>query len=216
MKTKVKEDRATVEKVNNIVISPKDKNKLNTQIVISSLQQKAKPLFAKLKKITSIKTAAEFDEAARQAKLLKLLGKEAEKERDSIVKPMWKGVKEGVAKIDTHFKPFKMEIQNAVTNIDLLMSIYLQNAEKKQKQLDAKFESTTMKVSTYAKKASELQVTSTKAGAVIRRVWEAEVEDVKKVPREYMVPDMDKIVEACKQGKKIPGIKWEQKKKISI
>jgi hypothetical protein len=199
-------------------IPPKDKKSVSTAVVVASAEQQAKPLFTRLKKILSnkIKTPNDFDLAGQKAKLLKGIKAVAEEERDGMVKPIREGVKKAIEKIDAHFKPFFDKVDKIDTEIKLQMSIYLEESKKKKKELDAKFENSNMKISTYAKKTGELSVASTKGGAQVRKVWEARLVDKKKVPSKYLVPDMKSVEYDLRQGIKVPGFVWEQVEKIAI
>jgi hypothetical protein len=48
-----------------------------------------------------------------------------------------------------------------------------------------------------------------------RKVLVVEIEDVKLIPREYLVPNMTLIRAACKDGKKIPGVRSYEDDNIS-
>jgi len=191
-------------------------SKVNTAIVVSSLQEKAKPLFAKLQKITKITSAAEFDLAGQQAKMLKQLAAEAKKSRDEVVKPIKEGMNKAIEKIDELFRPFLLKVNDIDLNIKLQMSNYLEDSKNKKSKLDELYENSNMRISTYAQKTAELSVTSSKQGAQIRKVWEAVLVDKNKVPRKYLVPDMKMVEADLKAGKKVAGFSWEQVDHIVI
>lgn len=183
------------------VAIPKEKSdRVNTAVVLSSLEKKAAPLFKRLHAIAAIKTRESFDLAANLVKQLKEIGKISESEKRSILEPL----KETEKRIREHFKPFETKLLEVETQTKLQMSLFLENSKKKLAKVDEAFEEGKIKrVGTYTSKVAELQVQSN--SAQIRKVKKLSIYSLKDIPAEYLMPDEDKIMAALKQGKEVPG-----------
>lgn len=225
MKTKKEQKRkieAVLEKAAKKVVMkkisptpPKVKmEEVSTAVIISDLEKEAKPTFNKLAKITAIKTQEDFEQAGEHLKFLKSLAAKAVEQENKLTE----GLKLSLIRIRGHFKPFQAMVASTETSYKLLMSVYLVESKKKLAAIDEKFSEGSMKVSTYAKKVAEVVAPSSKSGAQVRRVWTAVVVDEKKIPREFMVPDMSAITAAFKENpdKKIAGVEWKQVENIAI
>lgn len=181
-------------------------NETKTAVVIASLEKKAAPLFRRLpEKIT---TKQQYEDAASNMKAIKMLVKDAEKEKKHLLDPLAEVVK----RIREHFKPFEVKAAEAEAKLKQQMSGYLLEAEKKAKAIEQKLEDGKIKkVATAVKKQNEILATTN-----IRKVWTAVCVNVNKTPREYLVPDEAAIKAALKNGEKVDGWKWEQVDQIVI
>lgn len=184
---------------------------VKVQVVVADLEKKAGPIFNKLAKIGAITTQTEFEFAAMNLKILKDMDRMATKQEKEMTAP----ILEGITRIRNFFKPFHMKVGDAENTMKMQMSIYLEKNKKALQELDKKVEQGKIKnISTYTQHAAALQVSS--KNAKIRKVWQATVVDVDKVPRQYMTPNMAAITEACRAGEEIPGVTWEQVDNIAI
>jgi glycerate kinase len=171
------------------------------------LEKKASSSINKLKRITSITTEEEYNQARDQTKILKDVLSEATKQK----KEMTDGIQKTLKAIQAHFKPFENKVAVIESEIKTLMAKFLDKKEEKKIQLEEKFSKGKMKVSTFADKSSAL---SSSAG--VRKVEKLFINDVSKIPREYLVPDEDKIKQALKEGTKIAGCELKRVNSISI
>jgi hypothetical protein len=182
----------------------------SVQIVLSSLNKKAKPLQNKLSSL-QVKDQKDYDLAGSLMKQLKTLAKESEAEKKKIIDPLNQTLKA----IKEHFKPFEEVVEALEADTKKKMIAFYTAQEEKQKKLEAKFERGEIKkVSTLVSKQDELQVSS--AHSSVRKTKVVEIVDEKKIPREYLVPDMAAIKEALNAGKKVAGCVLSDKTGIAI
>jgi len=178
----------------------KIKDQTNTAVVLSSLEKQSTPLLKKLTSIEKIIDQQTYEQASILVKKLKEFGKLAETEKRKMLDP----VKETEKRIREHFKPFEKKLSEIETTIKLLMSNYLVNNLKALKKVDEQFEKGKIKsIGAYTDKVAALQVNS--IAATIRKVKKLQINDANKIPRDYMVPDENKIFEALKNGITVPG-----------
>lgn len=179
---------------------------VSTAVVFKSIEQKAKPIIARLRDL-EIKTKADYDKAARMLKDLKALGKEGKDKMNGIISP----AKEIIANAKALFKPFEMSLATIESTIKMGMLTFVESQNKKRTRLDADFESgKIVRPQTYLTKTANLDVDNT------RNTWALVEVDATLTPREYLTPDLAKIKEALKEGKKVKGWKYEQQKTIVI
>lgn len=203
-------------------IAPLKKSKImeeiSTAVIVTDLEKKAKPYFGKLAKITEIKTQEDFDQAGINLKFLKNIAAQAEEMEEGMTKPIRDGARNSIAKIKQHFTPFRSKILNLETAYKLKMSLFLEKGKKKIAAIEEKFEQGNMSVATFAKKISGAAITSRKDGAKTRNVWTAVVVEEKKIPREFLIPDMAAITKAFREDptRKIAGVEWKQVEQIAI
>lgn len=181
-------------------------NETKTAVVIASLEKKAAPLFKKLPE--RITTKQQYEDAASNMKAIKLMVKEAEKDKKQLIDPLNAVIK----RIREHFKPFETKAAEAEARLKQQMESYLLKVEKEMKAIEEKLEKGEIKkVATAIKKQNAIQATSN-----IRKVWTAVCVDPDKTPREYLIPDEAAIKEALKNGEKVAGWKWVQVNQIVI
>lgn len=194
-------------------MSTKIKKVISTQVLVASLEKKANPAIKKLKKIVTVDSVEEFQEAGIQLKVIKAVRKEAADEMSS----MLSGIKLTEKKIREHFKPFFDKVDSLEADYKLLMSVFLEQSKKKQAKLNEDFETNKVKkISTYNNKLASMTVTHVKGGASIRKVQKLFIVDEKKIPREYLVPNEKKIREALEAGENVPGCELKYVEGISI
>lgn len=201
----------TVKKaVKEIVINPAA---VSTEVVIASMEKEAAPMFKKLSKISTISSKADFDLAAEQVKLLKSIDSMATKEEKSMTDPLETTKK----RIKAHFKPFHDKVNEAETNAKLLMSVWLEENDRKMAKIESDFKKGDIKkVSTYTEKLNVLQVANEGSAGKVKQVSKLFINDEKKIPREFLVPDESAIIEAFKNGKTVAGCEYKKVKTIAI
>lgn len=179
-------------------------------MVMASIELDAKPLIEKLSGYV-VKTQENFDLVAQTVKVLELLGDRAELEEKTITDPLNIALKATRA----HFKPFKDLVASLKLAAKSTMLLFLASQQKKKEALNAKLEDGTIKkISTLVRKQAELEVSS--GAAQIRKVWALIIVDVKKIPREYMIPDETAIRSTLRDGGTVAGCEWKQQDSIAI
>jgi hypothetical protein len=197
-------------KKSKIVVLNK-KQDVSTQVVIASIEKESAPLFKKLSVITKITTKEDFEKAGEAVKALKNLLTMAEDQKKKITDPANTIIKEA----RSLFKPFEEKVTNAETSIKLMMSDWWESNEKKKALLVDDFTNGKIKKeSTYISKSVELE--EKPSGAQLRNKTILVIEDEKKIPREYLVPNETAIKAALMAGKKVGGCKLEKTKTIAI
>lgn len=152
---------------------------------------------------------------------INLSGDMIKSEKEKITKPQ----NEAIKAIRELFKPLE-ENQTAAKKIVMEKMITYETkvrAEnlKKQAALADRVEKGTMKMSTAAKKLEEIpqaskSVKTEGAGSVsFKTVLVPEIIDTKKIPFEYMIPDMQRIAAVIKAGGSIPGVKAVERMDLS-
>lgn len=164
-----------------------------------------------MSKSGSIICQADFDTSASQVKFIKEVKKEGEKEK----KGMTDGIKQSLKRIDAFFKPFFDRIDEAEKEVKIKMDTWLKAQEAKEAKLLGDFKSGKVSVSAFSKKQDSFAVKSG-GGASIKNNKVLEITDIKKIPREYMVPDETAIRNALLSGTSVPGAKMAVKKTIAI
>ncbi len=184
---------------------------VSTAIVVQSLQKKANGHINKLKKFEKVKTPAEFKLVGEQVKLLKAVRKEAEEEEERMVS----GLKQSLLAIKQHFKPFYELIDGKEEDAKAMMLTFSQLSDEKIEQANQAVATGRLKVGTYTDKVNALQIDNSGAGK-IKKTWKLFIDDEKKIPREFLIPDETAIKDHFKKGGKVAGCTWKQVKGISI
>lgn len=183
-----------------------NKASVDTIVVFKSIEQKAKPIITKLNGL-EIKTKADYDKAASLLKDLKALGKDGKAKLNGIIDP----AKTIIANAKALFKPFETSLATVEASVKAGMLAFVESQNKKRERLEADFESGKIaRPQTYLNKTAALDVDNT------RNAWALVEVDANLTPREYLTPDLAKIKEALKEGKKVKGWKYEQQQTIVI
>lgn len=191
---------------------PKVKEAVSTEVVISSIEDKAKGSFAKLKKIDKIVTQQDVELASNQVKLLKELAKEAKTQKEGITNPIY----EAVEKIEALFKPFEDKVKKADADIKILIEDFIARNNKQLEQVQEDFKNNKIKkVSTYTEKTNELQIKSTGA-AKFKKITKMFITDTKKIPDKFWVINETAVEVALKNGEKVPGAELRKIDKVAI
>ncbi len=139
--------------------------------------------------------------------------KEHEEERTSYTQP----INESLRRINARFKEITEPLKAAETKLKSAILDYRAKIEEKRLEAEKELQNTTG--------SNELVVESTLPDTVesksgesrtVRR-WTFNIEDFKKVPREYLTVDETKVDNAIKEGKReIKGLKIYQEESLSI
>jgi len=182
----------------------------DVMIVLKNLEKEVAP---HKKKISSLEvhTKEDFELAGKLMKNIKEVAKRAKEREETFTVPLNKLLK------DTRdlFRPFRNSIDELEADTKLKMAAFLESQKAKARQLEQDFaDGKIKKISTVVSKTNALEVTS--QHSQIRKVWTAIEVDASLTPREFMVPDVAKIKEALKEGRKVKGWEWRQVESIAI
>lgn len=183
-------------------------SKTSIAVVAASIQKKAQP---KSKKVLDIEIKTKDDRALVMAtvKEIKEMVKEAQVSEAKILDPL----KTAMEETKNLFKPF-YDSAKLVEKIgkDKILA-FDEKATIAATALTKQLETGKIKkVSTFMNKLQEVEA-STEGVRVTKEII---VEDIAKVPREFLVPDMVAIKAAFKDGKKVAGCKEVEKKGLTI
>jgi len=185
-------------------------DKVSVEVILASLRKEAAPLFKKLSNV-SVSSQSDYTKLTEQISFLKAIGKRAEAQRKGIVDPINGSIK----KINELFKPFAQQIFHKEQMVKQELILYLEKQEKKSLQLEEKLASGKIKnVDTVLKGQAALQVIGGKSSA--KKIATLKINDESQIPREYMLPWEQKILEALKEGKKVKGCELIMVKNIAI
>lgn len=147
---------------------------------------------------------AEASFASEGVQQLKEWYAELEKERTSITKP----INEGLRRLNDHFRPMKTALEEAERAVKARIAGYLAD---KQRRNTAAIEAAAAAATAEQAERALATVSPVEAprGTSVRYQWVAEIVDASLLPREYMTPDMYKIVDAVRASDgqvHIPGV----------
>lgn len=161
-----------------------------------------------------ISTATEFETAIAITTDVKAQRARVEELRQSFVGPMNLSVK----RINAFFKPVDLAYAEAEATLKTKILAYRDQQEREREKLLKEAEAEGQGGS-YATAASiidqaEATVVPKVVNFSVTKVWDGEIIDASKLPREYLVPDVAKlkaVTKACKGDPKIPGWRAFQK-----
>lgn len=183
---------------------------LDAAIVLASIQKEAAPLLRSIRAI-QITDGKSYNNKAAKVEALKKLSRLAKAKEETFTAPLTKLIKD----VKELFAPFRQLVSEAELSAKNEMLGYSNKMDEEKERIKEKFESGKIaKLSTAVRKTAELEINSSSSS--IRKIWTVEEIDASLTPKEYMVPDVAKIKEALKAGKKVAGWKWVQKKSIAI
>lgn len=137
--------------------------------------------------------------------------KELEKKRKELVKPMNDSVRE----INKFFRSLKVPFDQANEIMRQKLTEYRKEEEKKRKELEKELQ-TEMGIPIAVPKQHTTQ-RGQEGQAIVKKYWTYEVEDLSKVPREYLLLDDKKVKDAIKQGiRNIKGIRIYEEERLTI
>lgn len=179
-------------------------------VVAQNLEKDAKPLINKLVTM-EIKTLEQYQLAATRMSELKAIARAAEGEKEKFTKPL----NELLKVTRNHFKPFFDRVDSTERAIKTAMIDFLNRQEEATRKLNASFaEGKIAKTSTLLRKTEELAVTS--GDATVRKIKVVSITNLKKIPLEFLTPDMGKIKAALVAGEEVPGAELVEEKNIAI
>jgi hypothetical protein len=186
--------------------------KIKSEVIVATLEKKHAKTFKALSTVSAIRNQEEFDYAAECVRVLKDAAKLAKVEERKITDPLT----EALDATRDLFRPFYSKVNDAETTIKLLMSVYMEENKKKIELLEEKVANGEIKnISTFVNKVAKLTIENNAAS--IRKVWKAQITNEKLIPRQFLVPNVQAIVEHLKKGgAPIPGVEWKQVESIAI
>lgn len=136
-----------------------------------------------------------------------------EEERQSYTKP----INESLRRLNARFKELTEPLKNAEKIVKEAILSYRAERETKRLEDETKLQKKNGNSNIILQDALPNIIESKSGESRTSVKWVFEVEDEKKVPREYLVVDDTKVNEAIRSGtRKIPGLKIFQKESLSI
>ena len=186
------------------------KTNVDAAIVLAALQDQAKPILKQLAKV-NISDNTTLELKASKVAALKALGKLAETKKASLIDPLKQVIKD----INALFAPFETLVEEAEKNAKEDILAYDKKVETAKAKVQTNLaQGKIKKLSTATSKVAALEIVS--ASSSLRNKWVLEEIDANVTPVEYMVPDRAKILKAFKDGKKVLGWRYVQKKIVAI
>ena len=192
---------------------------VNPEVEVQVLEKEITPYIKKTATlvITDKKTMEKASEVRTQ---LKSYLKSVKEKKETVTKPLYAAYKAAMAL----FAPLESRIEDQLAVIDKAMIAY-QTAEKKRADEEAakiesrigegkgklKFETAVDKIANIEK--PEDKVTTESGGTQFFTYVVCEVEDITKVPVEYLEVNLAKVKTDEKAGKRIPGIKYTEEQR---
>lgn len=184
---------------------------LQTSIVVQKIKNDANKLIKKLD-VLSIESRADYDTAAITLKNLKEYKVKGVAEEAKITDPL----KTALKNTQALFKPFYDEVSRIELQTKQAMIAFDEKEEAAKLKLQQDFESGKIKkVTTLMGKQAEFTHQSNGASSV-RTIKVLEIEDLNKVPREFLLPDEAAIKKVLMAGGKVAGCKLATKKSIAV
>lgn len=159
-----------------------------------------------------INTADDFNVGVELGGQIKKAQKLLTEKKEAITKPL----NEALKNARDLFRPHETALENLERHLKGLMLAFKEKerkeAETQKAKLESKVESGYMKPETAVAKAQAIETTDktvkTTTGAKATETYRIEyvVVDVNLIPREYLVPDMQAIKLAFKEGKPVAGV----------
>lgn len=187
----------------------KDTTKVSAAVVAKSVVAESKGVVARLRKLEIVDERS-YDLAGEKLQELREWDRIAEEKENSIIIPLNKAVKE----VRALFAPFRETVKGLIAEKKSEMLLYLGKVKSKQKKLDKQFDDGKIGTRAYVTGTGKNNFAPSSTG--LRKIWTAIPVDVKKTPREYLEPNITKIREALKDGKKVAGWKYEQVDNITL
>ena len=179
---------------------------ISAKVVYKSIEKKAAPLVRKLENFKLV-TVDDRDKAIDLTKELKEFAKEAQQKLRTVTDPL----NQAIDAAKEIFKPFLDQVKVVDAQIKSEILAFDEKLESRKKKLEERFESGKVSTTKYLKESANLD-----NDKGTRRTWKAVAVDESQTPREYLIPDVAKITQALKDGKKVKGWAYEQVKGIAI
>lgn len=182
---------------------------------IKVIEKEIAPLYNEGKSFV-VKSEADKEKAAELINKMDNALKLVEERRTKITKP----INDSLKSINDLFRPFKTQLEGGIKLVKQQVLLYVTEQEeiarKEAERIAKRVEKGTMKKETAANKLDSIKspiekVSSSGGGLNFRKVDKIRIVDVSLIPREYLVPDEDKIFDAViKGGVDIPGVEKYQ------
>lgn len=160
-----------------------------------------------------VTTDEEQEFAAEGLRIVKQWHAELEEKRTAITKPM----NQALRGVNDLFRPMKTALEEAEQVVKRRIAGYLE--QKRADNDRAVAEAAAAATSVQAEQAlAAVQVAEPPRGVSIRYQWVAVVEDASLIPREYLTPNMARIVDAVRASDgaiQIPGVSVRQEPIVS-
>lgn len=181
-------------------------DKVSAAIVAKAIVKDSRPVINNLKRleITDDNSYSRAIDKMRELKEWEKIAIAKEKSITGLLDKLYEEV-QGL------FSPFRDTVKALIAQKKEEMLLYAQSKKEAQKKLDRKLEQGKVSAKTYIAGTNQNNISSG-----LRKIWTPVPKDVSKTPREYLVPDLVKIREALKEGKKVAGWSWEQVDNISL
>jgi len=200
----------------NIAVIEKQEQVKEISVTVNTLVQKAEEL--------------EICDASTNEYAIWLLSKIAEgkKKAEAQRKAFTDPLNQSLKAINNFFKNLVAPLDQADTIIRSKVLMYRrmeeERARKEAEELQRKMEEEAKKKDTgqviippVVAQTPPTTMTAKNGSATVRKIWDFEIEDETKIPREYLCVDSVKIRQAIKEGvREIPGIKIFQKETLSV
>lgn len=162
--------------------------------------------------VMTITSKEDFDKANEFLSVVMNVEKALVERKAEITRPLM----DGLASVRSLFKPLETDHAEAKKTIKAKMLEYSiaedERIEKEKARVEARVEKGTMRVDTAVRKLENIGEKPTTA---LRTVTKIRVIDEALIPREYLIPDMDKIKDAVmKQKLTVPGVETYEEKSI--
>jgi hypothetical protein len=155
-----------------------------------------------------IKSAEHLTNATELLSKLNSKLKEITADKKSITDP----IKQSLKEIESRYKQAETILTENIVSIRMEMSKYQTNQLKKESAIISKLESGKIGQTSAMNKiealATDVRVETGSGTLKFRADEKCEVEDITKVPMEYLIPDQVKINKAMKAGIKLPGVRY--------
>lgn len=187
---------------------------------VANIEKGVSPIITRVQELT-INSKEDLDGAVELLSQINKYGDSIKEEKDKVLRPLLDATKAERAR----WKPIEDTVKEGVATLKTKMGDYHTMVEEKAKEEQEKIANRVgegrgkIKVETAVKKIGEVETAeknvSTDAGkATFITVKKFEVEDISKLPVEYLLPNEVAIRKAMKEGTELPGVRYYEEKQI--
>lgn len=179
--------------------------KVSEKKEIVEVEKQVNPLQIAVQEMT-IKTTDDYEIAVTLGGQIKTAQKFVTGKKEAITKPM----NDALKNVRDMFRPFENVLDTAESMLKSKMLDFKREEDRKKAQIEARVEKGTMKTETAVAKVQEMtqKTVRTETGAKATETFRIEyvITDATQIPREFLVPDMQAIKQAFKEGKAVAGV----------